>query len=79
MIDFDQDRDVDWILDEVESTERNRQHVVDGYSIPVYGFHEECGYVWRLHDSQQVGPPNFWKGPFGCPPENVARAAYGDQ
>ena len=79
MIDFDQDRDVDYILDEVEATERNRARIVDGYSIPLHGFCASCGYVWRLHDSSKVGPPENWKGPFGCPPENVARAAYGDQ
>jgi hypothetical protein len=37
-------------------------------------FHEDCGYLWSLHDNSD--PLN--KGPFGCPSELAARLRWGD-
>lgn len=38
-------------------------------------FHEDCGYLWKLHDNRVAGRAL----PFGCPSEAEARAAWGDR
>lgn len=41
----------------------------------VLEYHEECGYVWAVHDTKIKGRAL----PFGCPSEAEARAAFGDR
>lgn len=40
---------------------------------PGHLFHEDCGYLWNLHDNTIKGRPL----PFGCPSETDAREAWG--
>lgn len=38
-------------------------------------FHNECGFLWGLHDNRIAGRPLPW----GCPSEAEARSAFGDR
>lgn len=44
-------------------------------TMPGQLFHEECGYLWSLHDNRIAGRALS----FGCPSEAEARAEWGDR